>query len=357
MLNPDNLVISLLDALDAIHRVGIVHRDIKPSNIIYDPLRGSVKIIDFGCADSVDSAVLKSRAGTPRYTPVREGDSQVPPLPADDLYALGMTIAELAGTVSSKKDRKRLMRFASRLIDRNFRSAVEARKTFESGRLPWRRLALAALLAAVAVGSLFFIFRRPEGVSENVPVADTSGRPNLMAEAVETPRADSASADLLTVPDVAGEEGETSMTDVPEPAMKNQPKENEPDRAQENRESNPYGWSDIEMKVINVGGLFNKFHTHRATPAEEAEAISIMYADTIFKKNVREEIRGKEFTGEEEVNRIASSYAKSKFPELKKRLKSAGLDNPDLAHCKELFYHRIRMDIFTMGGALKVRQF
>ena len=45
----------IADALEAAHAQGIVHRDLKPANIKIRP-DGTVKVLDFGLAKSVDSA-------------------------------------------------------------------------------------------------------------------------------------------------------------------------------------------------------------------------------------------------------------------------------------------------------------
>ena len=57
----------LCDAVAYLHSRQVIHRDIKPSNILITHNGDNVKLIDFGLADSDDSAVLKMAAGTERY--------------------------------------------------------------------------------------------------------------------------------------------------------------------------------------------------------------------------------------------------------------------------------------------------
>jgi len=57
----------LLDALQYMHEQQIVHRDLKPTNILITHNGNNLKLIDFGLADSDDSAGYKQPAGTLSY--------------------------------------------------------------------------------------------------------------------------------------------------------------------------------------------------------------------------------------------------------------------------------------------------
>jgi serine/threonine protein kinase len=91
--------LQLSDAVDALHRGGVVHRDIKPGNVFVVRDRdGSerLKLLDFGIARVEDDAKLTgigALIGTPAYA----SPEQLLGMEVDyrtDIYALGMTLFE-----------------------------------------------------------------------------------------------------------------------------------------------------------------------------------------------------------------------------------------------------------------------
>ncbi|ADO72242.1 Sensor protein [Stigmatella aurantiaca DW4/3-1] len=95
------LGVHMAAALDAIHRLNVIHKDINPSNIIVEPMRGEVRLIDFGLATLLSRETpgpLRPNLieGTLRYiSPEQTGRMNREIDHRADLYSLGITLYEL----------------------------------------------------------------------------------------------------------------------------------------------------------------------------------------------------------------------------------------------------------------------
>jgi len=93
-----NFALQILDALDTMHKHGVVHRDLKPENIMVDD-QDRIKLIDFGIAMKEDArritfVEMSPTLGTPDYISPEQvkgqrGDQR------SDIYSLGVMFYEM----------------------------------------------------------------------------------------------------------------------------------------------------------------------------------------------------------------------------------------------------------------------
>jgi serine/threonine protein kinase len=99
------IIVDVLDALDYVHRRGVVHRDIKPENIFLSeqPQGTQTKVLDFGVVHIFDRDGRLSQAritktggfaGTLYYASPEQMQGK-PPGPPNDVYAAGLVLFEL----------------------------------------------------------------------------------------------------------------------------------------------------------------------------------------------------------------------------------------------------------------------
>ena len=98
MERASSITVKICDALDYVHRNGVVHRDLKPENIMIDD-QDRIKLIDFGIAGNAGArrltfGKLSQIAGTPDYISPEQvkgkrGDGR------SDIYSMGVILYEM----------------------------------------------------------------------------------------------------------------------------------------------------------------------------------------------------------------------------------------------------------------------
>ncbi|MFE7098475.1 protein kinase domain-containing protein [Streptomyces erythrochromogenes] len=92
------LAAGLAEALEAIHRAGVIHRDLKPANIIV--AEDGPRVIDFGIARALDATSLTQtglQVGTPGFLAPEQLTGGGAVTPAVDMFALGVVLTQAAG--------------------------------------------------------------------------------------------------------------------------------------------------------------------------------------------------------------------------------------------------------------------
>jgi len=87
-----NYTCQLLEALEVVHKTGMLHRDIKPDNILVTP-DDKVVLIDFGSArEFAEGTISHSVILTPGYAPPEQYSSRAHRGPFTDIYSVGATM-------------------------------------------------------------------------------------------------------------------------------------------------------------------------------------------------------------------------------------------------------------------------
>jgi len=95
------IAVQVAEGLAAIHGAGIVHKSINPAHIVYDPVSGTAKLIDFGLAADLHPASPSLPAqhslqgNLPYLPPEQSGRTNRPVDHRADFYSFGATLYEL----------------------------------------------------------------------------------------------------------------------------------------------------------------------------------------------------------------------------------------------------------------------
>ena len=90
----------LLLAVGYLHKRGVIHNDLKPENILVTHADNTLKLIDFGLADSDAEYAMRTLGCTPRYaSPELQARAEVIDA-RSDIYSVGVLMQEIFGTSS-----------------------------------------------------------------------------------------------------------------------------------------------------------------------------------------------------------------------------------------------------------------
>lgn len=177
----------LLSAVEYLHKRGIIHNDLKPDNILVSHATDTLKLIDFGLADSDSDYALRTLGCTPRYASpelrqwgmVDKGttshrECRTTLSARSDVYSLGVLMQEMFGSTVVAR------RAANDDPRRRYANVEELRRAWRRRNMRWLwvvvSIAMVAIITAVVYIAIPF---RPEPsqviVSEvkGVAVADS----------------------------------------------------------------------------------------------------------------------------------------------------------------------------------------
>ncbi|HVT66718.1 MAG TPA: serine/threonine-protein kinase, partial [Trebonia sp.] len=181
----------LVEALQAIHRRGLVHRDLKPGNILI--AADGPRVIDFGISRALHGKALTTASttmGTPAYmSPEQAGGSEIGP--PSDVFALGSVLA-FAATGTAPFEGGEALAVIYRIVntDPDLRALPPALGSLIAACLakdPASRPSLDALIGAVNAASATFPENVPGQFWPDAVAAVIAGQTGGGGRAVQAP--------------------------------------------------------------------------------------------------------------------------------------------------------------------------
>lgn len=173
----------LLSAVEYLHCRSIIHNDLKPENILVTRVSDTLKLIDFGLADSDEQYAIRELGCTPRYasTELRGQHTEIDA--RSDIYSLGVIMRELFGSSPITR------RYTAEDAACRYNNVAHLRRSWNRYRARW--WVVAAFLLVVGVALLAFIPK------DNVPQIVSDESTTMAHHEVETSGRHSVAETLL----------------------------------------------------------------------------------------------------------------------------------------------------------------
>ena len=91
------LLEEILEAVEYLHKKGLLHNDLKTDNILVSTIGNHIKIIDFGYSETGAEYLTRRLGGTAEFSApeVLEGNTDIPSTASSDIFSLGGIIEAL----------------------------------------------------------------------------------------------------------------------------------------------------------------------------------------------------------------------------------------------------------------------